>query len=720
MRKLRVDLQNCYGIKSLKAEFDFSKGRAVAIYAPNGAMKSSFAETFMDVASGQASRDRIFPKRATSRKITDESKAELAAESVVVLRPYDEVFGDSDKTSTLLVDSTLRKEYEKLVKDMEEAKEAFLKAIREVSGSKRLGEEEISSTFTRSTEDFYVALVRVKQEVTDQEDAPYATIKFDRVFDDKILAFLATKDFKNALQDYIQKYDQLISASQYFKKGTFNYYNAAAVAKTLAANGFFKAKHIVTLTGGQHVEIKNEKELEALIQKEKDTITNDPDLRKKFSEIEKQLEKNVDLRNFHAYLLENDVLLPKLANIEQFKEELLKSYFKARSDLYLELVDRYLATEKRKKEIEEAAGKQRTQWERVIEIFNNRFFVPFTLVPKNKIAVMLKENTALNLSFSFKDGADEAVLEREDLLTALSTGEKKALYVLNIIFEVEARIKDQQQTIFVIDDIADSFDYKNKYAIIEYLRDIADVAHFSQIILTHNFDFFRTINSRFVPASNCFMAFKTEKGLLLDKAEGVTNIFVKDWKKEFFSDPKKKVASIPFIRNMIEYTRGSLDPEYVKLTSLLHWKADTGKITIGDLDKAFQSVLGGTQKSADSAKPVAQVMADAVAECLKASHGFNFENKIILSIAIRLLAEEYMIKRIADPTFVVAIKHSQTGRLFGEFKRKFPTEEATIRVLQKVILMTPESIHLNSFMYEPILDMSDEHLRRLYSEMLKL
>ena len=129
-------------------------------------------------------------------------------------------------------------------------------------------------------------------------------------------------------------------------------------------------------------------------------------------------------------------------------------------------------------------------------------------------------------------------------------------------------------------DIADSFDYRNKYAIIEYLRDISDVSHFSQIILTHNFDFFRTIQSRFVHPSNCFMAFKTEKGLLLDKAEGVTNIFVKDWKKEFFSDPKKKVASIPFIRNMIEYTRGPTDPEYTKLTSLLHWKPDTGTITI--------------------------------------------------------------------------------------------------------------------------------------------
>jgi hypothetical protein len=36
------------------------------------------------------------------------------------------------------------------------------------------------------------------------------------------------------------------------------------------------------------------------------------------------------------------------------------------------------------------------------------------------------------------------------------------------------------------------------------------------------------------------------------------------------------------------------------------------------------------------------------------------------------------------------------------------------------LLMTPENLHLNSFMYEPIVDMSDEHLKRLYNDVKKL
>jgi len=41
----------------------------------------------------------------------------------------------------------------------------------------------------------------------------------------------------------------------------------------------------------------------------------------------------------------------------------------------------------------------------------------------------------LLLDFIFEDGNDKAPVQREDLLRVLSMGEKKALYVLNIIFE---------------------------------------------------------------------------------------------------------------------------------------------------------------------------------------------------------------------------------------------------------------------------------------------
>ena len=47
----------------------------------------------------------------------------------------------------------------------------------------------------------------------------------------------------------------------------------------------------------------------------------------------------------------------------------------------------------------------------------------------------------------------------------------------------------------MLDDISESFDYKNKYAIIEYISDISEYTDandeklFKVLLLTHNFDF---------------------------------------------------------------------------------------------------------------------------------------------------------------------------------------------------------------------------------------
>jgi hypothetical protein len=114
------------------------------------------------------------------------------------------------------------------------------------------------------------------------------------------------------------------------------------------------------------------------------------------------------------------------------------------------------------------------------------------------------------------------------------------------------------------------------------------------------------------------------------------------------------------------------------------------------------------------------IIRNEAALCTKAGDGINFENKIVLSIAIRLGAEEYMIKLINNATFVASIDSNQTSKLLKKFRELFSVNTQAINVLERVALMTPENIHLNSFMYEPILDMSDEHLRKLYSDVLAL
>ena len=95
MKTLNLALAHCYGIRKLEAILDYSKSQTVSIYAPNGAMKSSLAKTFQDIADGKESKDRVFQERVTTRGVTDEAGAELPADGILVLRPYEETPGQN-------------------------------------------------------------------------------------------------------------------------------------------------------------------------------------------------------------------------------------------------------------------------------------------------------------------------------------------------------------------------------------------------------------------------------------------------------------------------------------------------------------------------------------------------------------------------------------------------------------------------------------------------
>lgn len=724
MNKLTVDLQNCYGIKKLAHLFDFTQWKAFAIYAPNGSMKSSLAETFKNIADGEQPRDRIFPKRKTVCKIVNENGDQLPPESVLVLRPYDEEFSHNEQTSTLLVNSTLRKQFEKLLADLNASKQGFLGLMKDQSGSKKALSSEITLAFmpSDSGDDFFLALARAQLELPDMKTAPYADVVYDAIFDDKVLAAINDPNFKEAIQSYITRYNELLQASTYFKKGVFEYYNARQIAKNLADNGFFDAQHTLALNAsGDTCVIHNKTELEAVISKEFGKITDDPDLKQKFAAIQKLLEKNVTVRDFQTYICDNVQLVPRLSNIAKFKEDIWRSYFWTHRSAFDDVINKYNKVKAQKKEIEDAARKEQTQWEKAIALFNERFVVPFRLEAKNKAEVMLGAQSVLDLGYTYDDGQDSAPVERQDLLNVLSQGEKKALYILNIIFEVEVRIKNGIETLFVVDDIADSFDYKNKYAIIQYLSDISDGAQFKQVILTHNFDFFRTINSRFVDYKACLMASKGKTGITLDQAAGIKNVFINDWKGEFFTDNRKRIACIPFMRNLIEYTRGDKDPDYIVLTSLLHWKTDSTTITQKKLDEIYEGLFGKQATAyADPAGIVVDLINKEAAGCKSGTSAANFDNKIVLSIGIRLAAEKFMSTKIGNATFLASIKEKQTWKLLDQYIKTHSGEAENIKVLRNVALMTPENIHLNAFMYEPILDMSDDHLRKLFKDVSAL
>ncbi len=724
MEELSIDFQNCYGIKKLEHRFDFSKDRTVAIYAPNGVMKTSFTKTFKDFTNNKESKDFVYSKRKTVREIKNESESEVSGNSIFVIESYDSSF-ESKKMSSLLVNEKLKNQYDDIHKQINALKTPLLVELGKLSGLKGEIEEELSEAFTSTRDNFFKALERIEKEVLDNKEPEFLDISYSKIFNEKILKFLETKDFKNKISAYIEKYNELIGASSYFQKGVFNHNNAFVIAKNLAENGFFEANHFVTLSDKQNAQNKltSKEDLEKVIEEEKRTILQNPELSKMFEEIDKQLTKNKDLKEFRDYLLNNKIILTELKNLDSFKKKLWISYLKEKKDSYGSLIQEYQSAKETIENIVEEAKKEQWKWEYVIDTFNKRFFVPFEVKLKNQKDVILKDE-APTVSFTFKDSnaEDFVEVEKKTLIDdVLSSGEKRAMYILNLIFEIEGRKESKEETLFVIDDIADSFDYKNKYAIIEYLKEISDDECFSQIILTHNFDFFRTLKNRLgIGYKNCFSATKNSTEI---KLKNDNNYFApfQHFKKSLHNKDKSFISMIPFARNIVEYTESPDSEKYKKLTALLHMKADTLSITKKEVAEIYNQIFSGLKADVENTEPIATMIFTLAEKYMRnTDENSELESKIILSIAIRLRAEEFMITKINNTAKSVSnIPKNQFRQLQKKYTKLTDNSSEHIKLINQVALMTPENIHLNSFMYEPILDMSNLHLKKLYQEVKK-
>jgi hypothetical protein len=398
MDSLDIELKNCHGIRELDSNFDFTNGNAVAIYAPNGTMKTSFARAFADHARGIETRDRMFPDRETVRRIANHDGTAVDGSDVVVVLSYDEELGPTEATSTLLVNPELRKEYETLQKDLLEARDELVVALKQQAKTTQDVVNVVSRVFTQQEDSFFTALVRLGYEIGEQDGAPFADVPYDVLFNSKVQPILRTPGLQAALIDYVTRLNELLDESTFFSRESFNFYNATNVTKSLGDNGFFAAQHSVLLhgDGSEAREVTNKADLDKLIAKEKLRITDDDALRKNLDAVEKALNKNVDTRAFSDYISKN---------VELFEQNLWKSYIKSHEGLYDRVVKCFKDAEKRKKEIEQQAAAESTQWERVINIFNDRFFVPFRLIATNRDRVVLGQEKLLKLGFEFEEGA---------------------------------------------------------------------------------------------------------------------------------------------------------------------------------------------------------------------------------------------------------------------------------------------------------------------------
>ena len=721
MQTISVDLENCYGIGRLNCEFRFDQDSHVhSVYAPNGFMKSSFARTLKDLADGEQPRDQMFPARPTRHQVQVDG-VDIRPEQLLVIPPY-EVEYQSKQATTLLVDAVLKASYEAAVGAIEVAKKALLEALKgrsKLSGKKVTPESELLRVFGAS--DILDLLEGLLQEAN-RGDAALLDLPYDVLFSEKAVQFLQSHEVRAAIADYVSRYAELVSQSTILN-GRFNHTSATSVEKGLADASFFEAKHWIVLNeGGAAVEIRAAADLKKRIEQEVERVNADPKLRRVFLEFDKKISANDELRRLRECLGQRPELLAFLDDMPSFQKRVWGAYLQSEMAALQFLKDK---SEEGRAIIEGViaqANAQATDWAEVVERFNRRFSVPFRLSVENQADVILKE-AAPRVNFVFKDDDGAAnVSDTKGLLVALSQGERRALYLLNVLFEVRAREKLGQPVLVIVDDIADSFDYRNKYAIIEYLNEMAASGMFRLVVLTHNFDFHRSVSGRLDVDRTCRRyATRTGREITLVQETLVNLTPLQYWQKYKRNDADAFIASVPFVRNLAEYCQHNDVKD--SLTELLHIKPRTMTITLADIDVEYAKVIKGYTPPAlptrtDTFCTTLQTSAANIRG--RAGGHAELESKVVLSIAIRLMAEQHMIRRISDPAFVDGITSHQTSKLLKKYLELFPGANAELAVLDRVQLMTPENIHANSFMYEPILDLGIDHLKELFDDVAAL
>tara|TARA_R110002124_G_C8973546_1_gene515567 strand:+ start:16024 stop:18213 length:2190 start_codon:yes stop_codon:yes gene_type:complete len=720
--KLGLDLENCYGINKLAKELDFARIDGIdgvcSLYAPNGTLKTSLAKTLKDIEEDRQSKDIIFPERATKRLVTLNDQP-VTADQIMVINSYDESYS-SKQVSTLLVNEALKRDYDEALKEVDDKRALLIKDLAKSSGKQNKAIPElICEAFDRPEKEFLDLLADLKLQST-QDYSSLADFKYGDLFNPKVLDLAATESFDQELTDYVETYEKLISESAVLSRN-FNHQKAGTVSKSLSDTGFFDALHSVNLSiNGQKQEVTSKDRLNEILQEEQNKVFQNPELKEKFSKVDKKLTTK-ETQAFRDFISDHQELLPEYKDVKGFKKKLIIGYLQSHQSAWDDLVSTYRSNQEKVKYIIDQAKQQETIWKGVVDIFNKRFSVPFKLRVDNQDDVILND-AAPTIEFDFDDGrGGQQKVKRVTLLETLSQGEKRALYILNVLFEIEAKKNAGAPVLIVIDDIADSFDYKNKYAIVEYLRDIAQVSHFYLFILTHNFDFHRIIGSRNrVARERRMLATKTSTEIKLNPEKYQNDVFVA-WKRDMHKNEHYMLASIPFVRNLAEYCGHKA--HYETLTSLLHLKANSQEITVQELQDIYRVVLvdKSTLILLDGASRVIDKIFQKADELSDAAHESpELESKVIVAIAIRLKAEQFMIAQINDQTFVDGIGSNQTRALFDKYVDIFSDQTETIRLLDQVNLMTPENIHLNSFMYEPILDMSAHRLYSLYNEVKQL
>lgn len=731
---LKGHFENCYGLELfdlIQIPFTPEKTKAI-IYAPNGVMKSSLAKVFDNISRKEKTEDRIFKENKSVFKIdyydeTFTEKQKKVVPTIYVINSFNATFESyNDSVATILADDELKREYREVMQSFDDKLNPFIEALQRHCTPGVSIQELVSMSLCGTPNAEWDSIIKVLTIFLDFEKPSelLASIRYDEIFTPQVEKVISAPDFSRKIKEYVEVVDSLLKDSRLLNT-QFDDRNARDFGDSVAKTKLFDAHHSILLSDG--TVISSMEEWSSVIDAEMTRVNEDPTVKALYFEIDKALNANAATRKLRDIIKSNHMLLAFLDDIELLRKRLWASYAVVEGINVEELATAVQTRNEDLERLNHRAAEQLERWKRVIKVFRERFRAPFSVSIENESKVVLHGEPA-RLVFTYNRRGQIRAQSKEDLMNCLSVGEKRAFYLLQILFDLEKIQASTHSTgkkhLVIADDIADSFDYTNKYAIIEYLDELSRNKLIDLLILTHNFDFYRTVSSRLdIKYDMCFVAQKDDQGsILMEKfaykkdyfTKGILDNIRNGKIKDDIAKQILVIASIPFCRNIAQYL--GLDELEAYLTSLLHLKPSTANITLSDYWENIKGVFHLDELDCPSLSgiPLIDTIFSIAHQLVREnSVAVSLENKILMSIAIRLRSELFLRPLLIEKNEELSCKENQT-QVWINRAQPYLTQ-AQKDTLNTVRLITPECIHVNAFMYEPLIDIPNWQLFNLFT-----
>lgn len=745
MKRIQIEIKNGYGIVDFKHDFKYEDDKNgnychfYGLYAQNGTMKSSFAKTLSNYSKGEAVADEIYQVSGSC------TVSGIDPANILSYPSYDGRVYLSENATYLVANQEAKEVYAEASKDVIKAFNKLKSKISEVTKTKDGdGATVIEDYYRRFITKEQVASITLPAVITllkanlpeiKKGKIQFCDVSLNMFNSSNFKKFITKKEYRGLFDRLVKAYDEMCASPTYYREG-FDSSSAHKLIKALEKSKYFNAKHEVVLKDGEDKRTKNinnKEELENYLKTDFDRIIEKyPDLGDALKKLIEDFSvgTNGEARRIIEDKSRRDILL-FMGDEDRFYKNMWFGYL---SGCIEEIENLLKVNDESKSKIEEAlknADNADTDWQDVIDIFNDRFSsLPYRIDIANKKDAIVEDLISPIFEFKFRNPRNPSMpyKERPDnsgqlsmLGRVLSNGERKALYLLNIIFDVKKKLKDGADTLLVLDDVVESFDYRNKYAFFEYLQELASQnSHLYIISLTHNFDFFRLVYEKLYPKNKeqFRLVISDEKNNLSAEEMFDPRVFG-SYKKDAARDKSAWVTMIPFARNIVEFQHGKSHDDYKKLTRALH--TIDNEATVGHIQQYLQTIVNIADTPFDKSLNIHEAIIMRAKEVAAAtSDCFSLKDNLVLAIGTRLCIERYIISKISEEDYRNAVSKERdlTRKLLILYSNNCsdPNKQIYLKMFNKAAAIVDGTIHINSFMYEPLVDVGTWEMKKMFNE----